>query len=154
MLGSSSCRSEWVPGLVSFKSVWHPNQMVLGLNPDLYNQPVGTFENSLFLLIKGDILYHQCVSVISRWKSDVTSGRVHLDVCWVDQSTSLPSGLQLTYPSYIKVDTHNSLWRRITLTPGEMVKYVTFNAMYLSEYKSCFEPMCLLNDWYVNKWRQ
>ena len=22
--------------------------------------------------------------------SDITSGRVHLDVCWIDQSTSLP----------------------------------------------------------------
>ena len=40
------------------------------------------------------------VSVISRYKlvrklasSDITSGRVHLDVCWKDQSTSLPSGL-------------------------------------------------------------
>ena len=36
------------------------------------------------------------VSMISRYKSassDITSGLVHLDVCWIDQSTSLPSGL-------------------------------------------------------------
>ena len=25
--------------------------------------------------------------------SDITSGRVHLDVCWIDHSTSLSSGL-------------------------------------------------------------
>ena len=34
--------------------------------------------------------------------SEITSGRVHLDVCWVDQCTSLPSGLTqmlLIYPS-------------------------------------------------------
>ena len=33
------------------------------------------------------------------WKSapyDITDGRVHLDVCWVGQSTSLPNGLQQT----------------------------------------------------------
>ena len=27
---------------------------------------------------------------------DITGGRVHLDVCWIDQSTSLPSGLWQT----------------------------------------------------------
>ena len=35
---------------------------------------------------------------------DITGGRVHLNVCWIDQSTSLPSGLQkmlLIYPSHI-----------------------------------------------------
>ena len=26
--------------------------------------------------------------------SDITSGRVHQDVCWIDQFTSLPSGLK------------------------------------------------------------
>ena len=25
---------------------------------------------------------------------DITSGRVHLDVCWIDQSASLPCGLK------------------------------------------------------------
>ena len=32
----------------------------------------------------------------SFWKSfpyDITDGLVHLEVCWIDQSTSLPSGL-------------------------------------------------------------
>ena len=40
------------------------------------------------------------VSVISPYKpfgksasSDITGGHVHLDVCWIDQSPSLPSGL-------------------------------------------------------------
>jgi PKD repeat protein len=40
------------------------------------------------------------MSVICRYEpffksasSDITSGRVHLDVRWIDQSTSLPSGL-------------------------------------------------------------
>ena len=35
------------------------------------------------------------------------NGCVHLDVCWIDQRTSLPSGLQqmlLIYPSYIYDD--------------------------------------------------
>ena len=39
---------------------------------------------------------------------DITGGCVHLDLCWIDQSTSLPSGLQQTmliYPSHIQVDT-------------------------------------------------
>jgi hypothetical protein len=40
--------------------------------------------------------------------SDITSRRVHLDVCWIDQSNSLPSGLQqmlLFYPSCVLVNT-------------------------------------------------
>ena len=43
----------------------------------------------------------------SFWKSDpydITGGRVHLDVCWIDQSNSLSSGMKQTlliYPSHI-----------------------------------------------------
>ena len=38
------------------------------------------------------------------WKSspyDITGGRVHQDVCWIDQSTSLLSGLYQTLLIYL-----------------------------------------------------
>ena len=46
------------------------------------------------LLKVGDIM-EPGVSVISHFLCfcDNTSGRVHLDMCWIDQSTCLPSGL-------------------------------------------------------------
>ena len=64
----------------------------------------------------------QAVSEIGPY--DITGGRVYLDVCWIDQSTSLPSGLQQT--SYIQVatptcDVRRGLQRLITLTPGGII---------------------------------
>ena len=57
------------------------------------------------------VTYYITRCVISTYKpfykamsSDIPSGRVHLDVCWIDQSASLPSLMQLMlliYPSYI-----------------------------------------------------
>ena len=35
--------------------------------------------------------------------SDITSGRVHLDVRWIDQSTNLPNG-KVAHPSIIYTD--------------------------------------------------
>ena len=49
------------------------------------------------------LLYHciQCLCIYFRNKPfrksapyEITSGRVHLDLCWIDQSTSLLSGLK------------------------------------------------------------
>ena len=57
--------------------------------------------HSMPLLIRGDVT-PTGVGVMSRYKlkiclflcfSDITSGRVQLDVRWIDQSTGLPSGL-------------------------------------------------------------
>ena len=51
------------------------------------------------------------VSVISRFEkrsSDITSGRVHLDVCWIDQSTSLPSA-NVAHLSATHLDGHAHL---------------------------------------------
>ena len=48
----------------------------------------------LFMSVKGDISYHQVwvsLAITSRFEnvqhSDITGGRVHLDVCWIDQPT-------------------------------------------------------------------
>ena len=59
-----------------------------------------TLTSNLGLNKKGEIFYHQvcaCLAVTSRYEnlpcSDIVSGRVYLDVRWIDQPTSLPSGL-------------------------------------------------------------
>ena len=66
------------------------------------------------VLVKRGLIISPGVSEVSHYKqfwksasSDITSGRVNLDVRWIDQSISLPRGLYqvlLIYPSYIYVD--------------------------------------------------
>ena len=56
--------------------------------------------------------------MISRFETlrrDITSGRVHLDACWVDRSTSLASGLQPTLLDYPANHTRGNM------APGGMI---------------------------------
>ena len=56
---------------------------------------------------------------LSLCPSDIAFGRVYLDVCGIDQSTSLPSGLAqmvLIFPSHIYVETPTS---DITIAQGK-----------------------------------
>ena len=57
------------------------------------------------------------MSGISRYKpfwkpasSAITSGRVHLDVCCIDRSTSLPSVANVAHPSVTHLGGHAHLW--------------------------------------------
>jgi hypothetical protein len=83
--------------------------LVLYLRTDAVSL-VQTLETSYRILLK--VRWHatRC-GVISKPLSgsyDITGGLVHLDVCWIDQSTCLPSGLSQTlliYPSHISLHT-------------------------------------------------
>ena len=75
---------------------WDPSYRLGPAAPTVHQ---GTDPSSWCL--KGALLYHQvwvwlndtnCFEVRPS-NSAITSGRVHPEVCWIDQPTSLPSGL-------------------------------------------------------------
>jgi hypothetical protein len=73
-------------GGVEPEQVWDQHQQ--GRVPGAENWTGCSIMSSVCHVIKGDISYHQVCAA-----SDITGGRVHLDVYQIDQSTSLPIGL-------------------------------------------------------------